>query len=145
MKYWGNAFSMWFIQPPTTRSLSCSWTTAIEDYIAFCDQPLSWTYYYQTIVLLVGLVGGGAPWSSGIIRQYFHFTAPRVGGSKPGRSLSFWLKSFYFLFFCSVSVGKCCFSIRKSISTSERHAEHPFTGGNTQHISDLNDVLLICN
>ena len=32
--------------------------------------------------------------------------------------------------FCSVSDGKSCFSVRKSISTSKRHAEHPFAGRN---------------
>ena len=37
-----------------------------------------------------------------------------------------------FCLFCSVSDGKSCFSVRKSISTSERQAEHPFAGRNTQ-------------
>ena len=30
-------------------------------------------------------------------------------------------------------VNKSCFSVRKSISTSKRCAEHPFAGRNTQH------------
>ena len=34
--------------------------------------------------------------------------------------------------FCSVSDGKSCFSVRKSISTSKRHAEHPFASRNIQ-------------
>ena len=34
--------------------------------------------------------------------------------------------------FCSVSDGKSGFSVRKSISTSEQCAEHPFAGLNTQ-------------
>ena len=34
--------------------------------------------------------------------------------------------------FCSVSVGKSCFSLRKSILTSERRVEHLFAGLNTQ-------------
>ena len=38
-----------------------------------------------------------------------------------------------FVFFCSNSDGKSCLSIRKSISTSERHVEHLFAGQNTQH------------
>ena len=38
--------------------------------------------------------------------------------------------------FCYITDGKSCFSIRKSISTSERRAVHPFAGGNTQHASD---------
>ena len=29
---------------------------------------------------------------------------------------------------------KSCFSIKKMISTSNRHAEHPFAGRNTQHL-----------
>ena len=33
--------------------------------------------------------------------------------------------------------GKSCCSIKKLISTSERHAEHPFAGQNTQHMSRL--------
>ena len=37
-----------------------------------------------------------------------------------------------FFLFCSVSDGKSCFSVRKSISTSERRAEHPFANQNTQ-------------
>ena len=37
-----------------------------------------------------------------------------------------------FCLFCSVSDGKSCFSIRKSILTSKRRAEHPFAGRNTQ-------------
>ena len=45
------------------------------------------------------------------------------------------LSSFPLIFclFCSVSDGKGCFSIRKSISTSKRCVEHPFAGWNTQH------------
>ena len=43
------------------------------------------------------------------------------------------LSFFSFFLFCSISDGKCCFSVRKSILTSERHAEHPFAGQNTQH------------
>ena len=35
---------------------------------------------------------------------------------------------------CSVSDGKSCLSVRNTISTSERHAEHPFAGRNTQHL-----------
>ena len=35
---------------------------------------------------------------------------------------------------CSVSDGKSCFSVRKSILTSKRRAEHPFAGQNTQHM-----------
>ena len=44
------------------------------------------------------------------------------------------LSSFPLIFylFCSISDGKSCFSIRKSISTSEQHVEHPFAGRNTQ-------------
>ena len=34
--------------------------------------------------------------------------------------------------FCFVSDGKSCFSVRKSILTSKRHAEHLFAGRNTQ-------------
>ena len=33
-----------------------------------------------------------------------------------------------FCLFCSVSDEKSCFSVRKSIFTSERRAEHPFAG-----------------
>ena len=40
----------------------------------------------------------------------------------------------FFCLFCSVSDGKSFFSVRKSISTSEWHAEHPFTGRNTQQM-----------
>ena len=40
---------------------------------------------------------------------------------------------FIFCLFCSVSDGKSCFIVRKSISTSKRCAEHPFAGQNTQH------------
>ena len=29
---------------------------------------------------------------------------------------------------------KSCFGIKKMISTSERYAEHPFAGRNTQHL-----------
>ena len=36
--------------------------------------------------------------------------------------------------FCSFSDGNNCFSIRKSILTSKRHAEHPFAGQNTQQL-----------
>ena len=49
-----------------------------------------------------------------------------------------WSKSFFnakttfYGLFCSVSDGKSCFSIRKSISTSKRHGEHPFASQNTQ-------------
>ena len=35
--------------------------------------------------------------------------------------------------FCSVSDGKNCCSVRKSISTSEWHVEHLLAGQNTQH------------
>ena len=43
------------------------------------------------------------------------------------------LSSFPSVFFiCSVSDGKSCFSVRKSISTSKRRVEHPFAGRNTQ-------------
>ena len=38
-----------------------------------------------------------------------------------------------FCLFCSVSDRKSCFSVRKSISTSERRTEHPFAGQNSQH------------
>ena len=41
--------------------------------------------------------------------------------------------SFIFSLFCSVSDGKSCFSIKKFILTSKRHAEHLFAGQNTQH------------
>ena len=37
-----------------------------------------------------------------------------------------------FCLFCSASDGKSCFSVRKSISTSKQHAEHPY--GVTWHI-----------
>ena len=30
--------------------------------------------------------------------------------------------------------GKSCFSVKNIILTSEQHAEHMFTGQNTQHI-----------
>ena len=43
--------------------------------------------------------------------------------------------SFNFCLFHSVSDGKSCFSIRKSISTSEWRAEHPFAGRNTQQLT----------
>ena len=36
--------------------------------------------------------------------------------------------------FCSFSDGKSCFSVRKSISTSEGCTEHPFAGQNTQQL-----------
>ena len=39
--------------------------------------------------------------------------------------------------FCSVSDRKSSFSVRKSILTSKRHAEHPFACQNTQHKSPL--------
>ena len=49
------------------------------------------------------------------------------------------LSSFPLIFclFCSVIDGKSCYSIRKSISTSERRAEHPFAGRNTQQLQQL--------
>ena len=37
------------------------------------------------------------------------------------------------ILFCSVSDIKSCFSVKKLISTSQWHAEHPFAGQNTQH------------
>ena len=40
----------------------------------------------------------------------------------------------------TVSDGKCCFSVRKSISTSEWCAEHPFPDRNTQHPLNRNVV-----
>ena len=40
-----------------------------------------------------------------------------------------------FCLFCSVSDRKRCFSVRKSISTNERRAEHPFPGQNTQKMN----------
>ena len=46
-----------------------------------------------------------------------------------------------FCLFCSVSDGKSCFSVRKSILTNKRHAEHPFAGQNTQQIySPFKDI-----
>ena len=39
-----------------------------------------------------------------------------------------------FCLFCSLSDGKSCFSIRKSILTNKQGAEHPFAGHNTQHL-----------
>ena len=36
--------------------------------------------------------------------------------------------SFIFCLLCSVNDGKCCFSNRKYILTSERRVEHPFAG-----------------
>ena len=35
---------------------------------------------------------------------------------------------------------KSCFSIKKLISISERRAEHPFAGRNTQHIKVLSTL-----
>ena len=52
-----------------------------------------------------------------------------------------WL-SFNFCLFCSVSDGKSCFCVRKSISTSQRRAEHPFAGRNTQHLFQVFHVQL---
>ena len=43
------------------------------------------------------------------------------------------LSGFPLILFCSVSDRKNCFSVIKSISTSEGHAEHQFAGQNTQH------------
>ena len=40
--------------------------------------------------------------------------------------------SFLFSLFCSVSDGKSFFSVKKIISTSKWHVEHPYAGGNTQ-------------
>ena len=34
--------------------------------------------------------------------------------------------------FVLLVMEKSCFSVRKSISTNERHVEHPFAGQNTQ-------------
>ena len=42
--------------------------------------------------------------------------------------------SFLFSLFCSVSVGKSCFSVKKFIWASKRRAEHPFAGQNTQQL-----------
>ena len=39
---------------------------------------------------------------------------------------------FFFLYFVPL-LTKSCFSVEKLISTSERHAEHPFASWNTQH------------
>ena len=72
---------------------------------------------------------------------------PRASWCQPAlKSNTFWLVnlsfiacfcagflSFLFYLFCSVSDWKSCFSIKKMISTSERHAEHTFAGRNTQH------------
>ena len=41
---------------------------------------------------------------------------------------------FLFSLFSFVSEGKICFSVKKLISTSKRHVEHPLTGRNTQHM-----------
>ena len=41
--------------------------------------------------------------------------------------------------YCSVSDWKSCFSIRKSISTSEQRAVHQFAGQNTQQAFVVND------
>ena len=38
------------------------------------------------------------------------------------------------IFFSSVSDGKICFSVKKLISTSKRHEEHPFAGPKTQQL-----------
>ena len=51
-----------------------------------------------------------------------------------------WYTPFYDMFFCyflhfppfSVYDGKTCFSAKKIILTSKRHAKHPFAGRNTQ-------------
>ena len=37
---------------------------------------------------------------------------------------------------------KSCFSVKKLISTSEQHAEHPLTGGNTQQVFVVTESLL---
>ena len=42
------------------------------------------------------------------------------------------LTPLIFCLFCSISGGKSCFSVRKSISISERHAKHLFAGRKTQ-------------
>ena len=58
--------------------------------------------------------------------------------STPEQNLHFCmiLSGFPLIFYLlsSVSDGKSCFSIRKSILTSARHAEHLFAGQNTQQI-----------
>ena len=45
-----------------------------------------------------------------------------------------------FCLFCSVSDRKSCFSIKKSILTSEWRAEHPFAGQN--RLSDAHNLIL---
>ena len=50
------------------------------------------------------------------------------------------LKQLFALFFSlisSVSDRKSCFSVKKSISTSEQCAEHPYAGQNTQHMGSF--------
>ena len=49
----------------------------------------------------------------------------------------FFLFIFSFVFpFMLEKDGKTCFSAKNIISTSKRHAEHPFAGQNTQHSKD---------
>ena len=39
--------------------------------------------------------------------------------------------------------GKSCFSVKNMILTSERRAEHPFAGSNTQQIMPREDFQMI--
>ena len=57
------------------------------------------------------------------------------------------LSSFHLIscLFCSISDGKSCFSVRESIWTREWHAENPFAGRNTQHLSQKTNFVSVIN